>query len=127
MSCKCNGTGQIMPDGADPKSGSWDWAPCKCRLARNLARGIRRGTPNDDDGPYPTQFSYVWNDGYDQAIEELMSEVHERSPTMAIAIMNKFPTWKAIVYAARDQQTLVPCRKPLTCANCSGVGCASCR
>jgi hypothetical protein len=47
----------------------------------------------------------AWNDGYDQAIEELLSEVHERSPTMASAIMNKFPAWKAIWHEAHDRES----------------------
>jgi hypothetical protein len=46
----------------------------------------------------------AWNDGYDQAIEELMSEVTQRSWTIASDIMNKFPAWKAIVYEARERE-----------------------
>jgi hypothetical protein len=44
-----------------------------------------------------------WERGCSQAVEEVMSEIHERSPTMASAIMNKYPAWKVIMLAARDR------------------------
>jgi len=48
-----------MPEGADPCSGAWDWQPCRCRLAHNLALAISGGTPHESHGPLPIPFSYV--------------------------------------------------------------------
>lgn len=45
----------------------------------------------------------AWNLGYAQAVDEVLSEVRTHSPTLASAIMNRFPTWKAIVHAVRDR------------------------
>ncbi len=47
-----------------------------------------------------------WSKGYDQAIQEVLDEVAERSPTMASAIMNRYPVWKAIMQARESQLPL---------------------
>jgi hypothetical protein len=44
--------------------------------------------------------------GYDQALLEVLDEVHERSPTMCSALLNKYSSWKEIWQARVDQKKL---------------------
>jgi len=57
--------------------------------------GLPRTTPREDA---------AWNLGYAQGVNEVLNEVRERSPTMTSALMNKYPTWRAIVHAIRDRE-----------------------
>jgi hypothetical protein len=59
-----------------------------------------RGTRKADDP------EAAWNDGYDQAVEEVLDEVRKHSPTMYSAIVNKYAAWKEIMQQREDQLTL---------------------
>lgn len=79
---------------------------CDGTCAGNELGDCNHGELNDGLGGKKLRAEHpesAWNDGYDQAVEEVLSEVAERSPTMYRAIMNKYPAWKAIIAAARDR------------------------
>ena len=72
---------------------------CDGTCAGNEFGDCNHGDSND--GLHRTS---EWNLGYAQAVEEVLSEVAEHSPTMMSAIVNRFPVWKAIMQHRADQQ-----------------------
>lgn len=76
---------------------------CDGSCAGNELGDCNHGDSNDGLRSTSEREDASWNLGYAQAVDEVLGEVRERSPTIASAIMNKFPTWKAIVHAVRDR------------------------
>jgi len=87
MADECNCGGTIVPDTHS--------VSCPASLYQ---AGIQRGHAEDRE-----RTDAAWNLGYAQAVDEVLSEVRAHSPTLASAIMNRFPTWKAIVHEVRDR------------------------
>jgi len=79
---------------------------CDGTCAGNELGDCNHGESNDGLNRRGQRPESAWNDGYDQAIEEVLDEVRQRSPTMFSAIVNKFPTWKTIMRQREDQLTL---------------------
>jgi hypothetical protein len=76
---------------------------CDGTCAGNELGDCNHGDSNDGLHHVPNREDASWNLGYEQAVEEVLSEVRKYSPTPASAIMNRFPTWKAIVHEASDR------------------------
>jgi hypothetical protein len=77
------------------KDASWKRWPMKCLpndpcsfcRAREALRGVDESNPTDG----------LWDEeGYDQAVKEVLDEVCERDPDMADAIAKKYPVWARI-------------------------------